>query len=55
MERMYSLKLGECIYHRNMEILRVPGGWLITNTNTDTGNMVFIPYSKDCLPPIRSS
>ena len=44
MENIYGMKLHQVIIEGNMEILRVPGGWVYTVLGT---NSIFVPFNNE--------
>jgi hypothetical protein len=52
MDRMYDLKLGESFYINDIEILRVPGGWLYNHFFDHNQTTVFVPFSNEFMKPV---
>ena len=44
---MYDLNLGESLHVYELEILRVPGGWLFIHFFDPNPTTVFVPFSNE--------
>lgn len=50
-DKIYEMELHELLHIKDLEIIRVPGGWIYTKMRLDCGQMnsVFVPFIKGAI------